>query len=491
MKHLGSVCDINGAEIEPVDIISFGSPCQDLSVAGKRAGLQGSRSSLFLEAIRIIKEMREATNGIYPRFAIWENVPGAFSSHGGEDFHAVLNEFLHIVNTEATIPAVGKDGWSTADVYVGDGWSIAYRILNAAAWGVAQRRRRIYLVADFRGESAGKILFEREGLRRNPPKSIEAWQGIAGTVAESVGTADQYLFHTIALDKYNQQATEEVSPTLKTVNGGDDIHCVVVENHPADSRCNIDDSGTVQTLTGRMGTGGNNTPMVMFSKSARGSADDATTWKESQVTNTLTTFDVGEVRTNEIVTYCIGNGQRDSAHHMSAEKTGALDCMHDQKAIISYQSVTGTLSCGAHPGGFNGQDAYNDMLVTSVDCRNATEDTINGSLQHDSYKSLNSNNVCRQGHIVRRLTPLECCRLQGFPDGFAKLKPYSDDDYQFWNSIHPGTPAQVQRWYNKLHTDSAEYKMWGNGIALPCALYVFEGIEEEIRLAHESPDVAK
>lgn len=274
-----------------------------------------------------------------------------------------------------------------------------------------------------------------------------------------------------------------------------DQYVFAVENHPADSRCSIDDSGTVQTLTGRMGTGGNNTPMIMFSKSARArSADDATTWKESQVTNTLNTFDVGEVRTNEIVTYCIGNGQRDSAHHMSAEKTGVLDCMHDQKAIISYQSVTGTLSCGAHPGGFNGQDAYNDMLVTSADCRNATEDTINGSLQHDSYKSLNSNNVCRQGHIVRRLTPLECCRLQGFPDGWADIDhkyKFSDEDYEFWSSIHSGTREQVRRWYNKLHTDSAEYKMWGNGIALPCALYVFEGIEEEIRLAHESPDVAK
>ena len=191
MKHLGNVKNINGAEIEPVDIISFGSPCQDLSVAnGKRAGLEGSRSGLFLEAIRIIKEMREATNGVYPRFALWENVPGAFSSHGGQDFHAVLNEFLHIVVSKAEIPSAGKDGWSTADIYVGDGWSIAYRVFDAQYWGVAQRRRRIYLVADFRGESAGKILFERKGLRRNPPKSIEAWQSIAGTVTESVGTAD-------------------------------------------------------------------------------------------------------------------------------------------------------------------------------------------------------------------------------------------------------------------------------------------------------------
>ena len=222
MKHLGDVKNINGAEIEPVDIISFGSPCQDLSVAGKRAGLQGSRSSLFLEAIRIIKEMREATNGIYPRFAIFENVPGAFSSHGGEDFHAVLNEFLHIVNAEATIPAAGKDGWSTADIYVGDGWSIAYRVLNAVAWGVAQRRRRIYLVADFRGESAGKILFEREGLRRNPPKSIEAWQGIARTVTSGVGTADRVLYPKVTgslmASGYNKLGTQEAMNDMYVIN---------------------------------------------------------------------------------------------------------------------------------------------------------------------------------------------------------------------------------------------------------------------------------
>ena len=175
MKHLGDISKVNGAEIEPVDVITFGSPCQDLSVAGKRAGLkheghgdeETTRSGLFMEAVRIIKEMREATNGQYPTFALWENVPGAFSSNKGDDFRVVLEELIKIVEPAATMPPADKKGWPYADCYVGDGWSIAYRTLDAQYWGVPQRRRRIYLVADFRGERAGKILFERESLRRD------------------------------------------------------------------------------------------------------------------------------------------------------------------------------------------------------------------------------------------------------------------------------------------------------------------------------------
>lgn len=169
MKHLGDVSRINGAEIEPVDIISFGSPCQDLSVAGKRKGLQHegkgddetTRSGLFIEAIRIIKEMRGATNGEYPTFALWENVPGAFSSNKGEDFRIVLEEFVKISEPTATMPPADKGKWPYADIIVGDGWSIAYRTFDLQYWGCPQRRKRIYLVADFRGERAGKILFER------------------------------------------------------------------------------------------------------------------------------------------------------------------------------------------------------------------------------------------------------------------------------------------------------------------------------------------
>lgn len=175
MKHLGDVSMINGADIEPVDIITFGSPCQDMSVAGKRAGLkhtaagdgETTRSGLFIEAIRIIKEMRLATNGIYPRFAVWENVPGAFSSNRGEDFRLVLEEFIRISEPDAVMPAVPKAGWAYADCISGDGWSVAYRTFDAQYWGVPQRRRRIYLVADFRGGRAGEILFIEKCLSGN------------------------------------------------------------------------------------------------------------------------------------------------------------------------------------------------------------------------------------------------------------------------------------------------------------------------------------
>lgn len=197
MKHLGDVSKVKGGEIEPVDIITFGSPCQDMSIAGKRAGLkhadmgddETTRSGLFLEAIRIIKEMREATNGVYPRYAIWENVPGAFSSNRGEDFRTVLEEFIRVKEKDAVMPAVPQAGWAYADCISGDGWSIAYRVFDAQYWGVPQRRRRIYLVADFRGECAQEILFKRESLRGYFEAGRMPWQGIAADAQNCVGTA--------------------------------------------------------------------------------------------------------------------------------------------------------------------------------------------------------------------------------------------------------------------------------------------------------------
>ena len=176
MVHLGSVTEVNGGEIDPVDVVTFGSPCQDLSVAGKRAGLrheengdeETTRSGLFMEAVRIIKEMRKKTNGRYPTFAVWENVPGAFSSSGGEDFRCVLEELIKIVEPTAVMPPIPKGGWAYADCYIGDGWSIAYRVFDAQYIRTAQRRRRIYLVLDLRGQRAEEILFKRESLRGNP-----------------------------------------------------------------------------------------------------------------------------------------------------------------------------------------------------------------------------------------------------------------------------------------------------------------------------------
>ena len=199
MKHLGSVTDINGGEVEPVDVVSFGSPCQDLSVAGKRAGLkhedngddETTRSGLFMEAIRIIKEMRKATNGLYPRFAIWENVPGAFSSNKGEDFRTVLEELIKIVEPSAVMPPVPKNGWAYADCYCGEGWSLAYRVFDAQYWGVPQRRRRIYLVLDLRGECAEEILFKRDGLRGYFTEGRTPWQGIADETQDCVEANDR------------------------------------------------------------------------------------------------------------------------------------------------------------------------------------------------------------------------------------------------------------------------------------------------------------
>ena len=385
MKHLGSVTDVKGNEVEPVDVITFGSPCQDLSVAGKRAGLkhedngdeETTRSGLFMEAVRIIKEMREATNGLHPRFAIWENVPGAFSSNKGEDFRTVCEELIKIVEPGATMPAVPKNGWPYADCYCGEGWSLSYRTFDAQYWGVPQRRRRIYLVADFGGECAGQVSFEREGLRGYFAESGTPGQGIATDAEGCVGADDrnrvpytlkirsgcegggkgaliqtdksatlatnndQYLFQPVTLEPGiaqregghiyegvsgtlranagdNQMAVaysaagfctehsaqsrgigyeEEIAPTLRAgvvpgvvgvlassaVNaevtdgqispclmaragtGGNQLPLVAysVENHPADSRVNLDESGKVQTLTSRMGTGGGNVPMVM------------------------------------------------------------------------------------------------------------------------------------------------------------------------------------------------------------------------------------
>ena len=181
MKHYGNISAMDGGKIEPVDIITFGSPCQDMSVAGRRDGLDGKRSSLFYEAVRIIKEMRCATGGRYPRYIVWENVPGAFSSNKGEDFKAVLEAVTGIAEPNAQVPMPEKARWPYADLYMGDGWSVAYRTLDAQYWGVPQRRRRIYLVADLAGGSAGKILFESEGLSGYSAEGFRAWQRAAGS----------------------------------------------------------------------------------------------------------------------------------------------------------------------------------------------------------------------------------------------------------------------------------------------------------------------
>lgn len=276
VKHYGDVSAINGADLPPVDIITFGSPCQDMSIAGKRDGLDGSRSSLFYEAIRIVKEMRCKTNGAKPRFIVWENVPGAFSSNKGQDFKAVLEAVIGVKEPSAEVPAPDKKGWPDADYYLGDGWSVAYRVFDAQWWGVPQRRKRIYLVADFADHGAPKILFESEGVSGYSAESFRAWQRAASGAEGGTGTAgccgriclndqEEVLEAAGFCTEHSANARsigyeEERSPTLRA---GVVPAAIALENHPTDSRVKIAKDGKVQTLTSRCGTGGGNVPLVM------------------------------------------------------------------------------------------------------------------------------------------------------------------------------------------------------------------------------------
>ena len=216
MKHYGDVSRMDGAEVEPVDIITFGSPCQDMSIAGKRAGLGGSRSNLFYEAIRIVKEMRCATDGKYPRYIVWENVPGAFSSNKGADFQSVLEEVCSVKGYEIHTPR--PERWANAGEIMADDFSLAWRVFDAQYWGVPQRRKRIYLVADFAGGSAGKILFESEGVSGYTPQGFRPWQGTAGTFAEGAGASGCVCLNDQGGSRMD--VTEDVAATLRAENHG-------------------------------------------------------------------------------------------------------------------------------------------------------------------------------------------------------------------------------------------------------------------------------
>ena len=235
MIHLGDICKISGRDAPTVNVIIGGSPCQDLSVAGKRAGLSGERSGLFMEQLRIIKEMREkdAESGrtgtdIRPRFMVWENVPGAFSVNSGRDFAAVLEETAKVTDKEIPDIPVPANGWSNSGCIMGRGFSIAWRVLDAQFFGVPQRRRRIALVADFGGECAPEILFERESVPGHFEPCEAERKGTAGDAADCTGTASVY---------------PEVSRTLSARH--DSSPCI---DRGQEFIC-YPDSGVMQTLT--------------------------------------------------------------------------------------------------------------------------------------------------------------------------------------------------------------------------------------------------
>lgn len=514
MKHLGSVTNVHGGEIEPVDIITFGSPCQDLSVAGKRAGLkhadngddETTRSGLFMEAVRIIKEMREATNGEYPAFALWENVPGAFSSNKGEDFRTVLEELIKIVEPTAVMPAVPKNGWAYADSYIGDRWSLAYRVLDAQYWGVPQRRRRIYLVLDLRGQRAREVLFEREGLRRDFTKSGTPWQGTAADATNRTG-ADDYEgaipINTMIATRHKQLGrgtgfgVGEAGDPQFTISAGHE-HAVAYIMKICDENI-LDDQGgqqiTVRTdgkaPTLRAETHGN-LPCVLEAagfKAGQSMAGGIGWQKECAAT-------LAAQRSGTEPTVCVkcydargnGDGQTVSTltgdHENSITDYTSVVCMaHGQANAEILDNKSPCLNCN-----------HEQPIVAGADCRNMNEyPELYPTLQAkpNGGQSLNFSGAVRVQYIVRRLTPTECARLQGFPDGWGHpdhKEDFTDEEYRFWmnvrnthaaingKNVKEYSRAQMLKWYNKLHTDSSEYKMWGNGIALPTALYVMQGI---------------
>ena len=525
MKHLGDVQKINGAEIDPVDVITFGSPCQDMSIAGKRAGLRHeengddrtTRSGLFIEAIRIIREMRQATNGKYPAFAVWENVPGAFSSNGGADFKTVLEELASVAQGEhVSVPFPQKRRWLNAGEIVGDGFSIAWRVLDAQYWGVPQRRKRIYLVADFAGGRAGKILFERESGSGNPEPREEARQGAANYASGGAGGSDRVE----CLNPWDSQTIRQygingVCPTLSSnCSGGQNRQgiCYEVSAFMGGQGSKAGGLGYAEEIAPTIKSvmsGGNTVPDVVYALQGNG-IDRALTagcngagWRQD-VSYTLNTIDRHSVVYPEVArtltaehdsSPCVDRGQNVVAidcRNLNANieisgtlqaKTNGGQSLNFQNPVVYssgvfgslsegvvYPHVTGALCANSHPGGCTGQDAFNDMLPVVL-------------MNKPSRK-----------YIVRRLTPLECCRLQGFPDGWGDipcLKNMTDADAEFWEDVrrtYAVTMGKKYRqfkdkdalvkWYNKLHTDSAEYKMWGNGIALPCAVFVMQGIAE-------------
>lgn len=614
VKHYGDVSAISGADLPPVDIITFGSPCQDMSIAGKRDGLDGSRSSLFYEAIRIVKEMRCKTNGEKPRFIVWENVPGAFSSNKGQDFKAVLEAVIGVKEPSASVPAPEKKGWPDADYYVGDGWSVAYRVLDAQWWGVPQRRKRIYLVADFADQSAPKVLFESEGVSRYSAEGFRAWQRAAAGAESGTGEAgcngaggriclndqggrqmdvSEDVTGTLRAEEHGHQPCvleaagfctehsadarsigyeEERSPTLRA---GVVPAAIALENHPADSRVKISEDGKVQTLTSRCGTGGGNVPMVM----------DAV---ENSVESPVKEVENSPAVTLKIRSGCEGGGK---GAIWQEEKSATLGCNNDQTLFVPkcygvcskashsmmsdnphsgfYEAETSrTLDrsggdptcnqggiCVVEPVAFtqnqrdeirdlgeksaalaaepgmkqqtfvlqgnmigrkdeNGPrgDGVNEDVCFTLDATDrhavcAPEDVyamttgsymqvakeVAPTLMARDYKDPTTIAPVPQevNYTVRRLTPTECARLQGFPDWWCRdlgTEDPTEEELAFWADVFethrkivthakkPKTEKQIRKWLADPYTDSAEYRIWGNGICLANAFFVLAGI---------------
>lgn len=458
IKHLGDIKDIIGYKIEPVDIISFGSPCQDLSIAGKRVGLGGAKSNLFFDAIRITKEMRCKTNGKYPRYLIWENVPGAFSSNEGEDFRCVLEEITKVKDPNASMPKPKK--WCNSGEIVGDSFSIAWRVLDAKYFGVPQRRRRIFLVADLRGECAGEILFEQTGLPWDTKKSKEKGKRNSNTTEKGINKS-------ICLNDQGGERMdiyEEISGTLKARGGNPPFVYDYTSAHYASN----DASSQCETASDQPNTRKSRVVKLLFENHSQ----DSRYKGPLKETPTLAS-NLGQGGNNQpFVVYDI----RQTSENTRNERHNIYKC--EVSRTIDTSGNTPTRNQG---GVAIVEDVYS--MSKNSHFTNAQKN-ITSSLVATDYKDPPLVNK----KLVRRLTPKECGRLQGFPDYWCEnleLENPTKEDLIFWREVFDKdaelrnlkkkkTDKQILKWLKSPHTDSAEYKMWGNGVALPCVIYIFK-----------------
>ena len=519
VKHLGDINCINGAEIEPVDIITFGSPCTDLSVAGKRQGLNAARSGLFFQAVRIIKEMRCATNGKYPRFAVWENVVGALSSNKGEDFRCVLEELCKIKTTDIFVPKPEK--WTKAGEILADGFSLAYRTVDAQYWGTPQRRARIYLVADFDGERASKILFESEGVSGYSPQSFCSWKETAG----SFGTCSEETSTGLVFSNHGQdtrfkgpvEVAETVSATYGT--GGNNqpfvvesafvpktlkIRCgggnggkgaLIQENKFATLSCNNDQTLFVPKAYGICGKYSNS----MLSDNPNSG------FYEADTARTIDTSNQSPCKNQGGIVVVEGNGSRPSHHgngYKESETMYTLNCTENH--AVAYGIGRPAMNQGYNAKfSFQIEEETSPTLVASGA----------GGIAHPVYStSKNSHHTVAERekantlvasdykdpplvnapeYIVRRLTPQECALLQGMPTWWCDdigIENPTEEQICWWQNVFetynkavgktckPKSRKQLEKWLEDPYSDSAAYKMWGNGIFLGNAWFVLSGI---------------
>jgi len=492
VKQYGDICKVNGAEVAPVDIITFGSPCQSFSVAGGRAGLDGA-SGLFYEAVRIIKEMRKATDNRCPRYAIMENVPGIYSSKslGKSDFREVLNELLKIKDETVNVPlpAGKKPKFLTAGAVLGDGFSLAYRTLCASQFGVAQRRRRMFLVCDFDGERAAEILSESVGERRNFTPSYCTRQGSAGTAP--LGTGSVTCFEPGALKRLDKRALTEQAQTLRAHMGDNSLTVAIdnyipVSNHQQDSRLKICEDGIFPTVTKSFGGGGNNCHFVLNERTHAAPITE-------DCTGSLTATDYKGCPCVFSPTYAIQGNIIDRSEKSGAEGIGVREKVgysltSCDKQAVAYQTTVGAL-CSNDYKGIRNQDIDQDKAIVETFGNNG-HGRWNGEpatlkASGGDYPG-GENVVVENRYAVRRLTPLECLRLQGYPDYWLEdfhIAEPTQADIDYWKAawLELGKKKSdnvIRKWIKNPYGDSNAYKSIGNSLCVQCAIFVMRGISK-------------